>query len=75
MLVPDETTLTIIPENMSVAQNEIVDKFLLSYTKPNGLSGSLRRNDMPMVDATLISALAALITSIAGLILSLRRKV
>lgn len=29
---------------------------------------------MPMVDATLISALAALITSIAGLIWSLRRK-
>lgn len=30
---------------------------------------------MPMIDATLISALAALLTSIAGLIWSLRRKV
>ncbi len=30
---------------------------------------------MPMIDATLITALAALMTSIAGLIWSLRRKV
>jgi hypothetical protein len=30
---------------------------------------------MPMIDATLITALAALVTSIAGLIWSLRRKV
>jgi hypothetical protein len=29
---------------------------------------------MPMIDATLITALAALLTSIAGLIWSLRRK-
>ena len=30
---------------------------------------------MPMIDASLITALAALVTSIAGLIWSLRRKV
>jgi hypothetical protein len=30
---------------------------------------------MPMIDATLITALTALVTSIAGLIWSLRRKV
>ncbi len=29
---------------------------------------------MPVIDATLITALAALVTSIAGLIWSLRRK-
>jgi hypothetical protein len=30
---------------------------------------------MPLIDASLITALAALVTSIAGLIWSLRRKV
>jgi hypothetical protein len=48
--------------------------FSLSYIKPNGLFESSRRFDMPMIDATLMTALAALLTSIAGLIWSLRHK-
>jgi hypothetical protein len=46
----------------------------LSYTKPNALSKAPTRIDMPMIDATLITELAALVTSIAGLIWSLRYK-